>query len=80
MERPSSIKKTRKQEKIKGKRRGQPATCWMDSITAVLGALLEDLKDQVRDGSSWTNLSMWYLRVNTNVMAHNTGQQRFFFL
>lgn len=38
--------------KGKGKSRGQPATRTMDSITVVMGASLEDMKDKIEDRSS----------------------------
>lgn len=41
----------------------------MDSITVVISAPLEDLKNQVRNKSSQRNLAMWLLRVK-NYLAY----------
>lgn len=44
----------------------------MDSIRVAADALLEDMKDQV---GHWRK-SVWSLRVDTNVMAHNQSISR----
>lgn len=33
-----------------------PVARWMNLVTVVIGALLEDLKEQVKDNSSWKTL------------------------
>lgn len=41
------------------------------SVIAEMDALLKDLKDQVRDRSSWKDVPMWSLRVDNDLMTHN---------
>lgn len=43
----------------------------MDSVTVAMDASLEDPKDQLRIDYVREKLSMWLLRVNTHLMAHN---------
>ena len=72
MQIPSSLDKAVMLGKVEGKRRrGRPAARWMDSVTVVMNALLEELKDRLGTDHHGENLSMWSLRVDTNLMAHN---------
>lgn len=45
-----------------------------DSVKMVMGAPFEDLKDQVR-GRLSRRISMWSLRANTNLTAHNQSNK-----
>lgn len=43
----------------------------MDSITIVMRASLEDLKNQIGTDPSGENLPIWLLKINSNLMAYN---------
>lgn len=55
--------------KVEIKRRGWAGARWTDSIIAMMGAQLEDLKEQVGYRSSWGESMLLPPRFATNLMA-----------
>lgn len=62
--RSSNAEKGRK----KGKKRASRHN-WIDLVTVVMDALLEDLKKQFKERLPWGNLSMWSLKVHNDLMT-----------
>lgn len=61
----------------KGKeKRKEPIVKWMESVTLMMGAPLEDLKNQRRDRSVWRKPIYWSLRTDTNLMAYNQSDRK----
>lgn len=52
--------------KVEGKRREGSALWWIDSVTVVMNASLDDLIEQVREDYQGENPSAGSLKVNTN--------------
>lgn len=73
MIRPSWLKRSIMLGKVEWKERSrwQSAAKWIDVITALLIAPLSDWKISLRTDCHGENLSMWLLKIHTNLMAHN---------